>query len=320
MKFSHLLFAIVGTTLATLSSCKKEQVNADFSASKVSGTVPLFVSFSNLSTGAISYKWDFGDGSTSNDENPNHTYQSSGTFIVTLTAFSKNENDKKTQSINVIAQAKPLVDFNYSPSSGYAPCKITFTNKTTGATTYNWDFGNGQSSTSTNPSVIYSTGGTYNITLTATGPGGTEKLSKSISIQNPPTKFKLNSIKLTNFPTTRSDGSGWDVGSAPDLRIKITDDQNSNFFESPTYFQDVVKSKLPITFSDGFPLTFSNFDYKYIFLLMDYDDFLPDEQMGGYYFTIKDYIPKNGDPYPSSITLSNANSEITFVFNVEWLP
>ncbi len=56
----------------------------------ISASVPLTVSFKNLSTNADSYLWDFGDGSTSADANPQHTYTSKGSFTVKLTATNKN--------------------------------------------------------------------------------------------------------------------------------------------------------------------------------------------------------------------------------------
>jgi PKD repeat protein len=59
----------------------------DFSATPVSGSAPLYVSFTDLSiSNPSSWLWDFGDGSSSDMQNPNHTYRSSGNYTVTLTA------------------------------------------------------------------------------------------------------------------------------------------------------------------------------------------------------------------------------------------
>ncbi len=59
---------------------------AQFSASPLIGVAPLWVTFTNSSTGASSYWWDFGDGGTSTEQNPVHAYSMVGTHTVSLTA------------------------------------------------------------------------------------------------------------------------------------------------------------------------------------------------------------------------------------------
>ncbi len=60
---------------------------ADFSATPLSGTAPLAVAFTDLSTPTPSaWAWTFGDGATSTSQNPSHTYAAAGTYTVTLTA------------------------------------------------------------------------------------------------------------------------------------------------------------------------------------------------------------------------------------------
>jgi len=83
---------------------------ADFSASSLSGAVPVTVAFTNLSVGAIgSYQWDFGDGSTSTNVNPSHTFAIEGNFSVTLTVTGVN-NETASQTLGVAAIA------NYQPA------------------------------------------------------------------------------------------------------------------------------------------------------------------------------------------------------------
>ena len=58
---------------------------AEFSGTPLSGTNPLLVDFTDLSTGPVtSWSWDFGDGGSSTLQNPSHTYTSAGTFFVSL--------------------------------------------------------------------------------------------------------------------------------------------------------------------------------------------------------------------------------------------
>jgi len=67
--------------------------------------------------------------------------------------------------------ASTVADFSETlTNNSYAPCDVTFTNKSVNATSYLWDFGNGQTSTEENPTVQYDTPGLYTVTLTCTGP------------------------------------------------------------------------------------------------------------------------------------------------------
>lgn len=74
-------------------------VTAQFTADVTSGAAPLTVQFTDLSTGGpTSWLWDFGDGNTSTDQNPQHTYSSAGTYTVTLTASHTYSNDTETKT------------------------------------------------------------------------------------------------------------------------------------------------------------------------------------------------------------------------------
>ena len=95
-----------GTEAWLVKLKENKQINADFSATPISGTAPLSVQFSNNSTGnGNSYSWDFGDGGTSTQINPTHIYQNKGNYDVCLTISNGNECDKmvKRQYIHVTA-------------------------------------------------------------------------------------------------------------------------------------------------------------------------------------------------------------------------
>jgi len=104
MHKSIWLSVMVLTFLTIFSSCQKEPT-ASFTVSSASVNVGEIVAFTNTSTDGDSYEWDFGDAGTSTSVSPTHTYNTAGTYTVTLTAFSKNEkkSDKATESITVFA-------------------------------------------------------------------------------------------------------------------------------------------------------------------------------------------------------------------------
>ncbi|WJJ95711.1 PKD domain-containing protein [Algibacter luteus] len=77
----------------------------------------LMATFTNTSTDATSYSWDFGDGSTSTDVNPVHTYAYKGQYIVTLTATSTAGSNETTKEIFVGAVSTPISEFDFDFSS-----------------------------------------------------------------------------------------------------------------------------------------------------------------------------------------------------------
>ncbi|MBL4656694.1 MAG: PKD domain-containing protein, partial [Flavobacteriales bacterium] len=68
-------------------------LNSQFSSTPFNGCAPLLVQFTNESSNAITYLWEFGDGSTSTETNPSYTYNNPGTYQVTLNAFSSSGTD-----------------------------------------------------------------------------------------------------------------------------------------------------------------------------------------------------------------------------------
>jgi PKD repeat protein len=99
------------------SAAAADTPTADFSSNVTSGTAPLSVQFTDQSTGSpTSYAWDFGDGTTSTEQNPKHTYKTSGTYTVTQTVTNDagTDDEIKTDYITV----KEKADLNVSSVSG----------------------------------------------------------------------------------------------------------------------------------------------------------------------------------------------------------
>lgn len=308
-----------------VSSCKKEDSKpapvANFTFTGDNKPAPCEVSFSNSSTNATSYTWEFGDGASSSEQNPKHTYTTGGTFSVNLTTTGEGGTNTTTLTITIQNPvADPVANFTYTGDNNFAPCLVTFTNTSTNSVSYNWDFGDGQTSTSQTPSHVYNIGGIYNITLTAKNSIGIQDIvNKTVTIINIPTKLKINSIKLTAMSFTNQSGSGWDSWDGPDLFFRVTDDNGTNYIETEIY-PDVLPSQLPLIFSNTaiFPISIESFDFKFIIELRD-DDGIGSDWIGGYYFTVKDYMPTNGDLYPVLINYTSLTSQLAFTLNVEWV-
>ncbi|MBD3285240.1 M6 family metalloprotease domain-containing protein, partial [candidate division WOR-3 bacterium] len=157
---------------------------AQFSASPTSGDAPLDVTFADESTGDIAFwSWDFGDGNTSTSQSPTHRYTDPGTYTVSLTASNPYGADTETKndyiSVGTVPQP-PAADFSATPTSGNAPLTVDFTDLSSGnPTSWSWDFGDGNNSTSQNPSNTYISAGSYDVSLTVTNSDGSDTETKT---------------------------------------------------------------------------------------------------------------------------------------------
>lgn len=161
------------------------------------GCIPDTVFFTDISNGALSWHWDFGDGTTDTQQNPVHVYNSNGTFTVTLVATFPGGCLDTIVYTDLITVSSPIADF-YSPSvAGCSPTQITFNNTTSDATLFAWDFGDGGISSNVNPQHIYYIPGTYDITLIAINDFGcSDTVTKPayISIPGTYTQFGISTL------------------------------------------------------------------------------------------------------------------------------
>lgn len=122
--------------------------------------------------GAWSYAWELGDGSTSAFEDPApHTYGTWGTFTITLVVSSGACADTVTSSITIMPPV-PTASF-VGQGEGCEPLTVSFTNTSLLGVSYQWNFGDGGTSTAEHPTYTWNQPGVYTVTLTAFGPGGT---------------------------------------------------------------------------------------------------------------------------------------------------
>lgn len=172
----------------------------NFTGGPRNGAVPLTVNFTNLTTGATNYSWNFGDGNTSTATNPGNIYSTAGNYSVTLTAIGSGGTNALTQSnyIVVTSNPAPIADFTAEPTNGVAPLLVVFTNLSGHSTGFAWDFGDGHTSTNASPTNVYNSQGSYTVTLTVTGAGGTNTLAQTnyIVLGNSPPTFAAISNQI----------------------------------------------------------------------------------------------------------------------------
>lgn len=140
----------------------------------------LTVTFTNLSEFGTSYVWNFGDGNTSTQFNPVHTYDEDGTYNVKLTTTSPCGSDMVTYVVTILTL--PFADFDAEDVEGCDPFEVQFINfSSDNATSFLWSFPGGSPPTSTafEPTIVYETPGTYNVTLTAINAAGDDVYTAS---------------------------------------------------------------------------------------------------------------------------------------------
>lgn len=141
------------------------------------------VHFHNQSSGATTYLWSFGDGTTSTDVSPLHTYTTDGTYSVTLTSTNGQGCDSTIIKANYVHIVSPQVDFAVNQT--YSPCPpfVAIFHSTADrlGMKYFWDFGDGNTDTSANPTHIFFHPGIYTVKLIGTTNNG---CTDTISYQN----------------------------------------------------------------------------------------------------------------------------------------
>src|SRR5512140_680862 len=166
---------IVVGTMAVLST--------SFTYAPALPTAGQAVQFTDTSSGSPpSWRWDFGDGTSSTSQNPVHKFSAGGSYNVTLTAVSGSQTKSHSRVITVAATAALDAAFTFSPASPVQGRAILFTDTSLGGpTSWLWDFGDGTTSTSRNPSHAYPNMGTYNVTLKVTSGSSSDSVKQTLN-------------------------------------------------------------------------------------------------------------------------------------------
>jgi len=173
-------------------------------ASPVGCAVPFNVDFVNNSTGVnLTYQWNFGDGGTSTQANPSHTYNSLGTYNVSLTVTDPNCSDSEVKT-NFVQIQNTQADFTTTNDTFCFGDVVRFTNTSVGASSFSWDFDDGSPrSFARNPAHIFLDSGWFDITLIASaGSACIDQIIKSIYIQKVEADFIVQPAFSCQLPDT----------------------------------------------------------------------------------------------------------------------
>jgi len=157
---------------------------AGFKIGNNNAIAPVTINFTNTSTNADRYTWDFGDPGSGNkngsrDISPVHTYENPGRYTVVLNAASSksNETSQFTDFVTVVEVARtPVASFTIENNNSVVPALVKFKNSSVNASSYSWDFGDSapgsNTSAESNPSHTYNKAGKYKVTLTVKNSSG----------------------------------------------------------------------------------------------------------------------------------------------------
>jgi PKD repeat protein len=179
--------------LITLGSVQNQPPTANFSFTPAEPKVDEEISFKDESTdpdGAsdiVSWEWDFGDGTTSTEQNPKKKYAQKKVYDVRLTVKDRAGLPSFIVKKVPVGIVPPKADFSFSPTSPEVGDEVQFTDKSTDdgqIVSWRWDFGDGTTSTEQNPKKKYAQAGTFKVKLTVRDNDGAENtLEKSITVK-----------------------------------------------------------------------------------------------------------------------------------------
>lgn len=156
---------------------------ADFRGKPLKGRGTVEVAFENLSKNFKKLSWDFGDGKTSTEPEPVHTYSEPGLYTVKLLVENDLGKDEKIREkyVKVAHPDEPIADFRALPREGEKPLEVYFEDLSSGQMSeWSWDFGDLRSgperlSSERNPTHVYKTPGHYTVRLRVKGPHGEDE-------------------------------------------------------------------------------------------------------------------------------------------------
>lgn len=243
------------------------EVKASFNT-PAAGCVPYDAKFLNNSLGGINFSWDFGDGTTSTEENPTHLYDKIGIYTIKLTAFDSSScNRVDDTSFTITVSPIPFASFSYNPLVPKENSFVNFVNESVGATNYTWDFGDGDTSKMENPKHLFNLTGTYSVCLNAANNYGcsddtcisVEAIVKPL-VDVPsaftPGKFGANSIiRVVGFGIKNLDWTIYNRYGQKVYESNSLKDGWDGTFNGKLQPMDVYSYTLSVVFSSGQKIT-----------------------------------------------------------------
>jgi len=259
-------------TITVTEPAQNEAPKAVATATPSSGVAPLEVQFKGSNSTddnkVTSYAWDFKDGSNATSANPSHTFAEAGTYAVQLTVKDEEGlSHSKTVTITVTEPAQnepPKAVATATPTSGEAPLDVQFKGSDStdddGIASYAWDFKDGSSATTSNPSHTFNDPGTYNVRLTVKDEEGlsdTKTINITVNASSGGNNgggnngnYPSNAVFASSFGFNSNDATSAFVAAINSgSSFVVIDKQSSDWVIKPTKFFDT--RDMTIIFEQG---------------------------------------------------------------------
>jgi len=262
MKKKHLLIFILIIPFFFTSCEKKGNIQIHDAGHVVENcTSPFFIQFYldlTYQATEINYTWDFGDGTSSNDKEPIHSYSEPGVYNVKLTIENYKTTVEETMIVNVNKDTLDIIsDMDYEAVFNMiAPAEIQFYNYSKHATSYFWNFGDGLGSTEVEPIHIYETSGTKTVALNAICEGDTTTSTYNIVIKPAPEKIFITEVII--WMPDEYIGGDFDLEYYYDIHN-----------ETPVGLGSIIPSSFPMNWIFNEDIFFFNGDYDGSFLTFE---------------------------------------------------
>ncbi len=202
-------------------------LQSSFTATPTTAPAGTPVQFNFVPVNGVAYTgwlWYLGDGTTSTLANPTHVYTNQGSYTVTMVAFKNSGGDSIVKN-NFVTITAPLsnADFTFTPLNAPAGTPVQFTSTVTGSTTvasYEWNFGNGATSTLQNASYIYASPGSYNVQLKVRFTNGVvQNIVKNVIVAAANSPIKIITL---NFPKRVREGQAFMISPTINTQNNVT--------------------------------------------------------------------------------------------------
>ena len=189
-------------------------LGAAFTWTPANPTTAQFVNFADQSGGSpASWQWSFGDGTFSSLQNPVKQYTVPGNYTVTLTVSRTGAASSSTSHAISIANGSPVIPnvtaaFGFTPGAPAPGQTVSFTDQSTGSpASWQWNFGDGTTTSAQSPTHTYAAAGTYNVTLTVANAVSNSSVTHAVTVASASVPYRALVSVITQ--ANGAGGTSW---------------------------------------------------------------------------------------------------------------
>lgn len=190
------------------------------------------VNFTNCSESATAYFWEFGDGNTSIDFHASHVFQEPGIYLVSLSVFNGESTDTSEKEIVVKEDPTPIACFTVHSVNVLVGQEVLFVDCSQKADNYQWNFGDGNTSTEENPMHVFTESGEWLVKLTVSNDFGEDSMSMTIVVAEADVVFFDGFEDYEDFSLSFGDWTQIDYDGSPTWGLSATSFPNSGYVGS----------------------------------------------------------------------------------------